>query len=103
MGWWSHLFHWFQVHSGTVNESGPYYGFWSGAGSDIGEVAIIGAVIATARKFNCHIKGCWRLAHHEYEMDGVKYHLCRKHHPAIDGRPTLADFDKHHVDMKGTQ
>jgi hypothetical protein len=21
--------HWLQVHTGTVNEPGPYYGFWS--------------------------------------------------------------------------
>ena len=23
--------HWLAVHTGTVNESGPYYGFWSGS------------------------------------------------------------------------
>jgi hypothetical protein len=26
--------HWLAVHTGTVNEPGPYYGFWSGFGSD---------------------------------------------------------------------
>jgi hypothetical protein len=26
--------HWPAVHTGTVNEPGPYYGFWSGFGSD---------------------------------------------------------------------
>ena len=32
--------HWLQVHTGTVNEPGPYYGFWSGFGSDIAEFSI---------------------------------------------------------------
>jgi hypothetical protein len=30
--------HWFQVHTGTINEPGPYYGFWSGFGSDLEEL-----------------------------------------------------------------
>jgi hypothetical protein len=34
--------HWLAVHTGTVNEPGPYYGFWSGFGSDIAEFGIIG-------------------------------------------------------------
>jgi len=39
------LLHWLAVHTGTVDEAGPYYGFWSGFGSDLGEAALIGAVI----------------------------------------------------------
>ena len=35
---------WLQVHTGTINESGPYYGFWSGFGSDIAEFGILGAI-----------------------------------------------------------
>jgi hypothetical protein len=35
---------WLQVHTGTVNESGPYYGFWSGFGSDLEEFGILGAI-----------------------------------------------------------
>ena len=31
--------HWLQVHTGTINETGPYYGFWSGFGSDLEESA----------------------------------------------------------------
>lgn len=80
MSW---LWHWIEIHTGTVNESGPYYGFWSGFGSDLGEVAIIGAVIGGYKKVNCHVKRCPRFSHHEYEMEGVKYRLCRKHHPGV--------------------
>jgi hypothetical protein len=58
--------HWIQVHTGTVNEPGPYYGFWSGFGSDLEEFGILGAIGAgiysLVRKFNCHEPGCWRVS-----------------------------------------
>lgn len=79
-----HLFWWFEVHTGTVNESGPFYGFWSGFGSDIGEVTLIAAVIATFRHRNCSVKGCWRLGKN---VDGTPHLACHKHHPA-HGAPT---------------
>src|ERR1700756_3954781 len=56
--------HWLAVHTGTVNEPGPYYGFWSGFGSDIAEFSILGAigtgVYQLVKKVNCHEPGCWR-------------------------------------------
>jgi hypothetical protein len=77
--------HWLAVHTGTVNESGPFYGFWSGFGSDIGEATLIGAVsvgvYTGARKVNCHTKGCWRIGHHP--LEGTPYHLCKHHHPDV--------------------
>ena len=101
MNWWHALQHWLAVHTGTVNESGPYYGFWSGFGSDIGEVAIIGGVIQLYRKHNCHVRGCLRIAHHEYTMGGVVYHLCRKHHPATPNELQHAEtFLEHHLSQQ---
>jgi hypothetical protein len=38
--------YWLQLHTGTVNESGPYYGFWSGFGSDLEEFGILGGIAA---------------------------------------------------------
>src|ERR1700753_3900649 len=38
------LGHWMQVHLGITDEPGPYYGFFSGSGSDLGEVALIGGL-----------------------------------------------------------
>ncbi len=77
--------HWLAIHTGTVNESGPYYGFWSGFGSDLGEATLIGAVsvgvYTGARKVNCHTKGCWRIGHHP--LEGTPYHLCKHHHPDV--------------------
>lgn len=82
---WHWLWLWFAIHTGTYNEPGPYYGFFSGFGSDLGEIALIGAVFQVYRKHNCHIKGCWRIAHYEFtdRENGDTYMLCRKHHPSI--------------------
>jgi hypothetical protein len=78
----STLFHWFEVHTGTVNESGPYYGFWSGFGSDIGEATLVVGVWAAWRHHNCHVKGCARLGR---PVDGTPYVACPRHHPAHQG------------------
>ena len=89
MGW---LLHWLAVHTGTINETGPYYGFLSGAGSDIGELAVIGALVGIYRKHMCEVKGCPRIARHE---SAGGHHVCRKHMPG--GAPTHKDvIDAHH-------
>lgn len=72
--------HWLAVHTGTVNEPGGYYGFWSGFGSDVGEVALIGGLITVARAHNCHVHSCWRVGRHQ--VKGTPYKTCRKHHPS---------------------
>jgi hypothetical protein len=79
--------HWLGVHTGAVNESGPYYGFWSGFGSDIAEFGILGA-IGTAiyqlvKKYNCHEPGCWRVGTHP--AAGGQFLLCYRHHPDFHG------------------
>ena len=80
--------HWLQVHTGTVNEPGPYYGFWSGFGSDLAEFGIIGAigtgVYQLFKKYNCHEPGCWRVGTHP--AAGGQFSLCYRHHPDYQGR-----------------
>jgi hypothetical protein len=73
--------HWTAIHIGSVNESGPFYGFWSGFGSDISEFAIAVGIYTGVRKVNCHSARCWRIGHHP--LDGTPYHLCRVHHPDV--------------------
>jgi hypothetical protein len=91
--------HWLAVHTGTVNEPGPYYGFWSGFGSDIAEFGILGA-IATAvyqqiKKYNCHEPGCWRIGTHP--AAGGQFVLCYHHHPDYQGKkPTHDLIDRMH-------
>lgn len=93
-----HLLHWLAVHTGTVNEAGPYYGFWSGFGSDIGEIAIIGGMVTIYRKHNCHVKGCWRIARHP--VPGTDFIVCRRHMPG--GAPSHQDVLDAHNAAKGT-
>jgi hypothetical protein len=81
--WHTFYFHWFEVHTGTVNESGPYYGFWSGFGSDIGEGTLFVGILAIWRHHNCHVKGCARLGR---RVDGTPYVACPKHHPEHKGK-----------------
>jgi hypothetical protein len=77
---WRIIWWWIEVHTGTTNEPGPYYGFWSGFGSDIGEIAIIGAVLGTYKHHNCSVPRCPRLAHKKYEVKEIKEYTCKKHH-----------------------
>jgi hypothetical protein len=98
--------HWLAVHTGTVNESGPYYGFWSGFGSDLGEATLIGAVsvgvYTGVRKVNCHSKGCWRIGHHA--LEGTPYHLCKHHHPDVpSGGASLEHILAQHKTFKDAQ
>lgn len=80
------LRHWFALHTGTLHGGpDPYYNFWSGFGSDLGEATLITAVIVGVytgvRKVNCHTKGCWRIGHHP--LEGTPYILCKHHHPIV--------------------
>jgi hypothetical protein len=78
--------HWVALHTGiTHGGPDPFYNFWSGFGSDLGEATLITAVAVGVytgvRRVNCHTKGCWRIGHHP--LDGTPYILCRHHHPGV--------------------
>jgi hypothetical protein len=94
------LQHWLAVHTGTVNEGGVYYGFWSGFGADLGEVTLVTTVAVGVytgvRRANCHVKGCWRIGHHP--LEGTPYHLCAKHHPdvPVEGATHEEILERHH-------
>lgn len=82
---WQWFWIWFATHSGTYNESGPYYGFFSGIGSDLGEIVLIGGVIQLYRKHNCHVAKCPWIAHHKFTdvTEGTEYLLCKKHYREV--------------------
>ena len=91
--------HWFQVHTGTINEPGQYYAFWSGFGSDLTEFGIIGAIGTAAyqlfKKYNCHEPGCWRVGTHP--AAGGQFSLCYRHHPDYRGtKPTHELIERLH-------
>src|SRR4051795_2771305 len=89
-----HLGDWLRVHLGIVDEAGPYYGFWSGFGSDLAEISVLGAigtgVYQLVKKFNCHQPGCWRVGNHP--AAGGQFMLCYRHHPDYQGRRPGADL-----------
>lgn len=99
--------HWLQVRTGTVNEPGPYYGFWSGFGSDLEEFGILGAIGAgiyqLVKKYNCHEPGCWRIGQHP--AAGGQFLLCYRHHPDYQGRkPThelIERLHREHLERQG--
>jgi hypothetical protein len=91
--------YWMQVHTGTINEAGPYYGFWSGFGSDLEEFGILGAIGAgiyqLIKKYNCHSPDCWRIGRVP-AADG-QFMLCYRHHPDYQGvKPTRELIDRLH-------
>lgn len=94
---WSAVQSWLWVHTGTGNEPGSFYGFFSGFGSDLGEyVIIVGiatGVTRAARAHNCHIKGCWRVG----GFPVADYRVCRKHHDQVRQPLTPGVLQSHHV------
>lgn len=91
--------YWLEVHTGTINEAGPYYGFWSGFGSDLEELGILGGITAAIyqliKKHNCHEPRCWRIGQHP-AADG-RFMLCYRHHPDFQGKkPTHELIERLH-------
>ena len=87
--------HWLLHFFGLDSASGTAYLAWSGVLSDLGEVTIVGGMLAIYRKHNCHRRWCWRFGHHDFmdEATGLTVKLCRKCHPAHPGRR----FTKLHI------
>ena len=96
VNWLAHVF-------GLDNGSGSWYLFWSGAGADLGELAIVGGLISIYRRHNCGVRWCPRLARHDFTdpdtevpghpeavRAGITHHLCRKHHPLHGKKPVTA-------------
>jgi hypothetical protein len=53
------------------------YQWWSGIGSDIGEITLIGGLVTLLVHHNCEQKGCWRLGHVHPEHGRP---VCRAHY-----------------------
>ncbi len=90
--------HWLQLFFGFQNGDGnsSSYLFWSGFGSDLGELAIVAGLVSIYRKHNCHAKGCFRLG--KFPVDGTPFITCRKHHPHIDAAPTAEQIAEAHAE-----
>jgi hypothetical protein len=75
------------------------YNFWSGIGSDLGEVTLLTAVLAAYWHHTCHVSRCWRLG--RFAHGHLK--LCAHHHPLVpnDGRVTQTEIDAVTKSMAG--
>lgn len=71
---------WLTVHTGSENTPGspPNYNFFSGSGSDISELTLLGLAVGAWHHVNCHEPGCWRIGKHKVE--GTPW--CNRHHQA---------------------
>lgn len=78
------LMHWLLHFLGVDSTTDNAYAWWSGPGSDIGELAMLGWLYAFLRKHNCHVHRCWRIGRHP--VGGTTWITCRRHHP--DGHIT---------------
>lgn len=96
------FYRWWEVHTGTVNEPGPYYGFWSGYGSVVIPpiLNIVGIGGLWWWHHSCHEIGCLRHARYPVTLGVTTYLVCHRHHPGID-RPQpghiLKAWNKHHM------
>lgn len=79
-----YLWHVFLNWTGASNTAGTAYGFWSGIGSDFGEITLIAAILTFYKMHECHIDGCHRFGKHPFEH----YKLCKKHHPGVPEKIT---------------
>ena len=95
MNWLSHIL-------GLDNGSGPIYLLWSGPGADLGELAIVGTLVANYRRHTCHVdhpRFCWRPGTHP--VAGTPYRTCKKHHPDVPERVTADHIAAAHHDARG--
>lgn len=101
------VWHWFQFTTGThitpaqvARGGSPEYNFWSGFGSDIGEFAIVTAIIGSSIKVyqhtRCHVDGCNKYASHPFQH----YKLCRDHHPAVPSKISHLHIVKLHKEAQ---
>lgn len=74
--------------------NGNGYQFWSGIGSDFGELTIITAIVVWWKTHECHVDGCHRFGKHPFQH----YKLCKKHHPAVPDKVTHTHVKKLHKD-----
>lgn len=75
------ILNWLYHYTGSVG-SGSWYGFWSGFGSDIGEVTILSAILGIYHHHKCAT--CFRFGRHI--LEDTKQKVCSKHytHDCVD-------------------
>lgn len=89
----------FLIHFlGLDNASGQAYLFWSGIGSDLEELALVGALLGVYRKHQCEARRCWRIGRHTTAANHV---VCHRHAPG--GAPSHAEILAAHAERVGEE
>lgn len=100
---WALVASWLAYAFGFQNGDGnsSFYLFWSGAGSDIGELGIIWGVLLYYRNTNCKRAWCPFLGNHEFTDpdDGITRKLCWYHHPDVQHKT----LKPHHIEAINTK
>ena len=96
MGWLHAIGNWIYWFFGFKG-SGPYYGAWSGALSDVGEITIVGGLYALWRHHNCASKHCPWIGRHEVEGTGTK--TCRLHSTIAKHKELHATHAREHPEQ----
>lgn len=103
MAFWHWLVHVTGSDYGLPYGHFSFYDLLSGSASDLGELALIGAILgafaAWYRRNNCHVASCRRISHRQVSgLDDhgqpVIYHICRRHNPVAP--PSAEDIHRHH-------
>lgn len=77
--WWPEIRNEFFVILGNRDETGGWYGWWSGNAGGLQLFEWIGLGIILLRHKNCHVKGCPLLG--RYPMAGGEFMVCKRHSP----------------------
>ena len=76
-------FHSVMVHlsqlTGTSSSASRSYNFWSGFGSDLGELAIFGGLVQIYRRHKCATCPRVALKGEHGHVKGTHYYTCHKH------------------------
>jgi hypothetical protein len=104
--YWPHVRNEYFVLTGARNETGGYYGLWSGFGGALPDVLIFSAMLGWYWHRTCHVSRCWRIGRHP--AAGGALHLCAHHHPDLAGKTLTAEvihrLHHEHLDRQaGTQ
>lgn len=82
------MLHWLQTAFSTYvlhPEHGNGYQWHSGIGSDLGELTLVAALLATAKHHNCEHPRCPRLGH---PHPGHGRPVCRRHFHSTEVAPS---------------
>jgi hypothetical protein len=100
VAYWPHVRSEFFVILGNRDESGGWYGAWSGflGGLQVFEWIVLGAFIYWHHTCHDH---AWCLRWGKYPAAGGTFRLCRHHHPDLQGsRPHREMIHRMHTEWK---